>query len=180
VHKRRFLDAPPGRFEEIERADGVGVEIVEGNRGRPVMGRLGRGMDDSIGPQLGDEPENSLAIADVDLVVGEAGKRRQHPLLIPAGVAGGPEEHGALVVVDAVDGPALFVEVGRHLAADQARRSRDQESLRHRIGSRCLTARPGHGSCHDRAACLEEGSRRHCRTAKITSRQRDRPSSSPR
>ena len=33
-------------LEQVQRADRVGVEVVEGNRRRAVVARLGRGVDD--------------------------------------------------------------------------------------------------------------------------------------
>ena len=48
VRERGFRAGPPGGFEEIERADGIGIEIVERDCGRTIVGRLGGGMDDGI------------------------------------------------------------------------------------------------------------------------------------
>jgi hypothetical protein len=48
-------------------------------------------------------------------------KRSRNPLLVPPRVAGQPEKHRPLVIVDAMHLPSEGVEVTGHLAADQAR-----------------------------------------------------------
>lgn len=37
MNEGRILRMTPSGFEQIERADGIGVEIIEGNRSRPVV-----------------------------------------------------------------------------------------------------------------------------------------------
>ena len=121
VHKRAFGAGPTGGLEQVECADGVGVEVVKGNGGGPIVGGLGGRMDDRGRLHLRDECQHSIAVTDVEFVVPEAPQARGEPLLVPTGVAGRPEEHGPLVVVDAVHFPAGCIEVGCHLAADEAR-----------------------------------------------------------
>ena len=60
-----------GGFEEVEGADGVGVEVVEGDGGGAVVRRLGGGVDDGAGFELPEEIEHTLADAYVQFVVGE-------------------------------------------------------------------------------------------------------------
>ena len=65
-------------------------------------------------------------------MVDEARQSRCKPLLVPARVALRPEEHGPLVVVDAVDCVAQFMrEIRAHLGADESGRARHEECLRH-------------------------------------------------
>ena len=56
VDERRFRHVAPHAFQQVERAHGVHVEIVERPRGRQVVARLGRGVDDRIRPQFVDQP----------------------------------------------------------------------------------------------------------------------------
>lgn len=52
VDERRFGAGLAGGFEGIEGADGVGVEIVEGDRGGAVVRRLGGSVDGDVGLDL--------------------------------------------------------------------------------------------------------------------------------
>lgn len=90
-------------LEHIEGADGVGVEIVEGDCRRSVMAGLRRGVDDGIGLDLGNEVEDSLAVSDVEFVVDEALEVLLEALLVPSGVSLRAEENGALVIINAVN-----------------------------------------------------------------------------
>ena len=130
VDKRALGAGPAGGLQEIERADGVGVEVVEGNCGGPVVRGLGRGVDDRGGLDRGDKPEHALAVADVEFMVCEGTQRCSEPALVPPRVAGGSEENGPLVVVEAVNPPSEGVEVGGDLAADEARGASNQD-VRH-------------------------------------------------
>lgn len=56
-------------LEQVERADGVYVEIIEWNFCGQIVGRLRSRMDDGGGFEGFDELEHSGAIADVQLVV---------------------------------------------------------------------------------------------------------------
>ena len=133
VHERRFGGGLAGGFEEIEGADGVGVEVVERNGGGAVVGRLRGGVDDDGGADGFDEGEDALAVADVELVVDEAGELGGEAGLVPAGVAGRAEEDGALVVVHAVDGVAEFAgEIDTDFGADEAGGTGDEERFGHR------------------------------------------------
>ena len=133
VDERGFGGGLAGGFEEIEGADGVGVEVVEGNGGGAVVGRLRGGVDDDGGRDGFDEGEDAGAVADVELVVDEARELGGETGLVPAGVAGGAEEDGALVVVDAVDGVAEFAgEIDADFGTDKAGGAGDEESLGHR------------------------------------------------
>ena len=119
VHERGFGGGLAGSFEEIQRADGVGVEVVEGNRGSAVVGGLRGGVDDDGGADGFYEGEDAGAVADVEFVVDEAGEFGREARLVPAGVTRGAEENSALVVVHAVDGVAEFTrEIDADFGAD--------------------------------------------------------------
>jgi hypothetical protein len=74
VHERGFRAGLAGGLEEVQRADGVGVEIIERDRGGAVMRGLGGGVDDDRGRDRLDEGEDARAVADVEFVVDEAGE----------------------------------------------------------------------------------------------------------
>jgi hypothetical protein len=92
-----------GSLEHIEGADGVRIEVVEWDGGRAVVAGLGGGVDDGVGLDLGNQVEDTLSVADVELVMDEALEIFLEALLIPAGVSLRTKENGALVVIDAVD-----------------------------------------------------------------------------
>ena len=57
---------------EVEGADGIGFEIVEGNGGSAVVRGLRGGMDDERGPEFGDDFEDPGTIADVGGVMADS------------------------------------------------------------------------------------------------------------
>ena len=121
VDKRCIRAGLARRFEHVQRADGVGVEVVERNGGRAVVARLGGGMDDGIGADLLDQLQNAGPVTDVDFVMDEAGQVGLQALLVPTGITLRTEEHGALVVVNAMDLPAEAGEVQADFRAYQSR-----------------------------------------------------------
>ncbi len=123
-----------GRLQQVQGADGVGVEVVEGNGRGPVVGRLGGGVDDARRAQFRDQGEHAAAVADVEFVVDEVRQLSGEPVLVPAGVPLRAEEDGALVVVDAVDLPTEGMKEGRDLRADQAGGAGDENLFRHGWG----------------------------------------------
>ena len=129
---------PPGGFQQVEGADGVDVEIVKGTGGGEVVAGLGGGVDDGRRLKLGDELQDLFTVADIQLVVFEVLIIFFQPLLVPAGVAAGPEEVGPLVVVDPVNLRPLPGEVADHLRTDQTRRSSDEE-LHSKTARLCVT-----------------------------------------
>jgi len=114
-------------LQQVQGADGVDVEVVEGARGGQVVAGLRGSVDDQLGAELFDRPEDFRPVADVELVVLELRKLFLEPRLVPPGIARRAEEIGAHVVVDAVDLVFLGGEVGDHLAADQAVRAGNQD-----------------------------------------------------
>jgi phosphopantetheine adenylyltransferase len=71
VDKRRRGAGLPCSFKEVQRADGVGVEVIKGNRSRAIVRGLRGGVDDDVGFDFGNEVENALPVADVEFVVGK-------------------------------------------------------------------------------------------------------------
>ncbi len=127
---------PAVGLEEVEGADRVGVEVVEGSAGGQVVAGLRRGVDDQLVAPLGEHPVDRLAVADVDVDVGVAGAGLLEALAVPGGVALRTEEVGPTVVVEPVDGEAQAVEEGDGLRADQPRRPRDEDPHRGGRGAR--------------------------------------------
>jgi hypothetical protein len=122
-------------LEEVQRADGVHLEVVEWPlRGEVVRG-LGGGVDDQGGPCLRDEPRDPGAVADVEVVVLEATRLAPEPLEVPGRVPVRAEEVAPHVVVDAVHAPAALVEEGHHLRPDEPAGAGDESGLRACHGS---------------------------------------------
>jgi len=116
----------PSGFEEVQRADGVGVEVVKRNRSRAVVRRLGGGVDDDVGLDFGHEIKDALTVTDVEFVVGEAGDDVGEAFLVPACVALRTKKCRALVVVHPVDGAALAGEKNRDFGTDEAGGASDE------------------------------------------------------
>ena len=62
-----------GSFEQVHGADGIGVEVIEGDGGAVVRGLRG-GVDDGIGAQALQQGGHAGTVADVQFVV--VAKRR--------------------------------------------------------------------------------------------------------
>jgi hypothetical protein len=103
------------RFEQIQRAHGIGIEVVEGNRSGPVMTWLRRGMDDGGRLQFFEKSQNARSIPDVEFMMDKARKVPGQPLLIPPGIALRTEKNGALVVVQPMN---LITKFPRKIDAD--------------------------------------------------------------
>ena len=122
-------------FEQVQGADGIGVEVIERDGGGAVVAGLRGGVDDGVGLELGDEIEDALAVADVEFVVVEVFDQLGQALLVPAGVTLRSEENGALVVVEAVDFPTEVGEVETNLRADEAGGSSDEKFFHREQGA---------------------------------------------
>ena len=109
----------PRGFEQIQRGQRVGLEVVEGDRRRPIVRRLSRGMDDEAWPNSADNIGDRLAIAHVNRVMVKVVERTLKPLLIPTRVPRRSEEDGSLVVVDPVHTTAARREERADLRADE-------------------------------------------------------------
>jgi len=137
VHEGRLGAGLAGGLQQVERADGVGVEIVEGDRGGAVVGGLRGGVHDGGGFHLLEQREHAGTVADVELVVDESRQLAHEAVLVPPGVALRAEEDGALVVIHAVDRVAEFAcEIAADLGADEAGRPGDEQ----RFGHKCARA----------------------------------------
>jgi len=101
MHKRRLGAGSAGRFEEVECASGIGIEIIEWNCCRPVMGWLGSGVHNHVWPDIRNEPEDGRPIANIQVEVAVIRYCALEPRERPAGIALRPEEDAALVVIDA-------------------------------------------------------------------------------
>ena len=119
----------PNRLQEVERAHGVDVEVVERPARREVVRRLSRAVNDEIGARVLDQRRHSGSIADVDVVVLEARRDLLQATEVRGRVSVRPEELPAHVVVDAVHAPALAVEGPNQLGADQPTRAGDERAL---------------------------------------------------
>ena len=92
-----------GRLQHVQCTDGVRIEVVEWDGCRAVVAGLGGCVDYGVGTNLCDEIENSLAVADIDLVVDEALQLSLEALLVPPGVSLRAEEDGTLVIINPMD-----------------------------------------------------------------------------
>ncbi len=132
VHERGFGAGLAGGFEEVQCADSVGIEIVEGDRGRAIVRRLGGCVNYGGGLDRLNQCEHPGAVANIEFVVNEAGDGGGKTALVPAGVPLRAEEYGTLVVVHAMNGVAEFArKVGADFRADKARRAGDEEGFTH-------------------------------------------------
>jgi len=121
VHEGGLWAGLTGRLQHVEGADGIGIEVVKWDGCRSVMAGLGGCVDDGVWTDLGDELENSLAVADIQFVVDKALQLSLEALLVPTGIPLRAEENGALVVINSVNLVAEFLgEVVTHLGADEA------------------------------------------------------------
>ncbi len=125
VHEGGLGAGLPGGLKEVQRADGIGVEVVERDRRGAVVRGLGGGVDDDGRLDGLDEGEDAGAIADVEFVVLEALELGGEPALVPAGVALRAEEDRALVVVHAMNRVAERGEINADFRADEARGTGD-------------------------------------------------------
>ena len=126
VDERRLGAGLPCGFEEVQRADGIGVEVVKWNRGCAVVRGLRGGVDDDVGFDFGNEVENALSVANVEFVVGEAGDEISEAFLIPARVALRSKKCRTLVVVHPVDRAALAGKKDGDFGTDEAGGASDE------------------------------------------------------
>ena len=109
-----------GGFEEIEGADGVGVEIIKGTRGSEVVARLGGSVDDMGGLERSEAVEHTLSVSDIELVMLKGRVFGFESLLIPTGVTLRAEKVCPHVVVNAVNDPTQRRKVVNDFRADEA------------------------------------------------------------
>ena len=149
--ERRLAREVARRDQQVQRADGVDVEILVGNRCRLVVRGLRRGVDDEVRPLGAHQFAHAVAIADVQFDVAIPAQLARQCLHHRPRRAAGAEEPGAQIVVDADDVPALGGERARALRADQTARSRDEcfhapgvpcSPSRESVFSACFSVRP--------------------------------------
>jgi hypothetical protein len=110
-----------GSLQQVKGAYGIGVKVVEGYVGSFIVAGLRRGVNNGIGLYIVYQALNARAVAYVQLVVLKGWQRRQKPLLIPTGIAGGAKKHGALIIIEAMHLPAALSKPSTNLRADKTR-----------------------------------------------------------
>ena len=96
------------------------------------MGRLGCGVDYSGRGDFRDEAYHTFSISNVHLVVRKPRQTLLKTPLVPSRVTSGAKKYCPLIVVDPVNLPAQPVEMDAYLAANEPRRSGNQQpSLSH-------------------------------------------------
>ena len=85
--ERRLRAAAAGGLEQVERPDGVHLEVVERAGGREVVRGLSGSVDDQLRARAVHQLEDRGPVADVERVVLEARRRRAQALQVPGRVA---------------------------------------------------------------------------------------------
>ena len=114
------MGRPTAGLEQIERADGIHVEVVKWPAGGKVVARLRSGMNYCIGTLLGDKFDDTVPVANIKIMKRVMLEFRSQAIGVPIGIALRSEEIGAHVVVDANDVPSIASKRGDDLAANQA------------------------------------------------------------
>ena len=123
VNEGRLRAMAAGGFEQVQRAHGIHVKVVEGNAGGQVVRGLRGGVDDDGRLEGLDELQDGGPVTNIEFMMGEAGQHLPQALLVPAGIALRTEEGLALVVIHAVNGKAARVEEGGDFGTDQPGRA---------------------------------------------------------
>jgi hypothetical protein len=143
VNKWRLRTRLARGLQHVQCADGVHIEIIEGTPGGQVVAGLRRSMHNGLRPDLPEQSQHAVAIADVHLVMLKGGKRCSEPLEVPPRIALRPEEVSPHVVVDAMNAPAQTAEVFHNFRPDQSRRACHQECFSFRRFHHCPKNLPG-------------------------------------
>ena len=106
-------------FEQVESADSVGIEIVEGHRCGKIVARLSGCMHDGVRLELLQKIEHSLAVADIEFVVNEPLDGPLEAMLVPTVVALGAKEDCTLIVIDSMNLPTLGGKIKADFGADK-------------------------------------------------------------
>ena len=104
-------------LEQVDRANGVDLEVQERNGRRSIVARLGGSVDHRLKALTFEELEHPLPVPDIDGYVPKARTRALQSRGVPGGIAGGPEEDGPHVVIIPHDFVATLVEVLHSLGA---------------------------------------------------------------
>ena len=83
------------------------------------MGWLSGAVDDGRWTHLLDQPDDTRAVANVELMMNKPGHFADQSLLIEASVALRSEDHSSLIIVDAVDREPARAEERTGLRADE-------------------------------------------------------------
>jgi len=92
VDERRLRAGLACRLKQVERAAGVGVEIVKRDGCGAIVARLRRSVDYGGGFELSHECEHAVPVANVEFVMHEARQGLLQPALVPPRIALRPEE----------------------------------------------------------------------------------------
>jgi len=125
----------PGRLEQVQRADGVRIEIFEGNLGCTVMGGLGGRVDNQSRLDFFDDLADPRPIPYVNLVVSKARESAFKAPLVPPRIPLGTEENRSLIVVDPVNLEPTDAEVEADFRSDQPVGAGNEDSLPHESAS---------------------------------------------
>ena len=114
-----------GGFQQDQGAVGVDGEVGDRLLGRPVVRRLGGGVDDQIDicAVFLEQAVDPLCAADVDIAVAVVLERRFELFPVPPGRPVLAEEILPHIVIDADDIESLCVKVFDRFAADQTGRT---------------------------------------------------------
>lgn len=85
-------------------------------------------MNDGIGPEFGEEREDTTAVADIEFVMVKGSTEScGKSSLIPSRISLWSEKDGPLIVVDTMDLPSESAEMDADFGADEAGGARDEE-----------------------------------------------------
>src|SRR6267378_2323790 len=114
------------RFQEVHRAEGIHLEIEQGNLSRFIVRRLRRAVDDQIEALRSKEFFDGRSVANVQRRVRESLGHGLQPLQIPERVARRAEENPPHVVIHAHNFMSLPVEMLDRFRTDQSAAAGDQ------------------------------------------------------
>jgi hypothetical protein len=129
MHEDGFVCMTVCSFQQVERSDGIHIEVIEWATGGQVMAGLRGCVDNQVWLNRFDEGKDGLPVADVQFVMFEVGVGGFQPMLIPAGITFFAKEIPPHVVIGPGDLPAAIMEVGHNLGADQAVGASDDQSF---------------------------------------------------
>ena len=119
----------PAGLEQVERADGVHVEVVERAGGGEVVARLGGGVDhELVARPLRSAPSTAVAVADVEVVVGVA--RAAWPRAAAGSTScrrSGPKKSARMLLSTPSTAKPEAVEELDRLRADEPGGARDED-----------------------------------------------------
>ena len=129
--ERGFGAVVSRRDQQIQGADRIHIKIVIGNRGRLVVGRLRRGVNDEVRALALEKIADRLAVADIQVQVFVVAQGLGEFFDDGTCGAAGAEESLAHVIVDANDSPSLGAEQANTLRANKTARAGNNGLLVH-------------------------------------------------